>query len=218
MPDERARRLPITHLGLERAELLGLDVRRVGDDEVVGPAGQSLAHVVEHELHALCQAREGSVLAGERERVLGDVNRGHRSIRPLVRDGERDGACARADVEHSRRGHTVEQRQATLDDDLGLRPRDERAPVDLQHQPPEAPLAEDVGERLARTAPADELTADGLLVLRQRPVVLEVDVKPRQAERLGDEVLGIDARARHSLAGQELRRRRDDVADGHPCI
>ena len=47
-----------------------------------------------------------------------------------------------------------EQREAPLDDDLRLGPRHERARVGAQRQPPEAPLAEDVGERLAGAAAA----------------------------------------------------------------
>jgi hypothetical protein len=52
---------------------------------------------------------------------------------------------------------TVEEREAALDDHLGLGSRHERSAVGLQRQPPEAPLAEDIRERLSLPAPADEL-------------------------------------------------------------
>ena len=59
----------------------------------------------------------------------------------------------------------VEQLEAALDDDLRLGPRDQRALVDGERQPAEAPLAEDVRERLPRAPPPHELAAGRELVL-----------------------------------------------------
>ena len=74
----------------------------------------------------------------------------------LVCDRERDRAASRADVEDARLGEPGDRREAALDDDLRLRPRDEHARVDRQRQPPEAPLAEHVRERLAPLAAREE--------------------------------------------------------------
>ena len=79
-----------------------------------------------------------------------------RAPRMLVGDRERDRARARADVEDAWTVESREEREAALDDDLRLRPRDQRPPVDRQRQPAEAPFAEDVLERLARGAAGDE--------------------------------------------------------------
>ena len=62
--------------------------------------------------------------------------------------------------------------ERTLDDDLGLGPRDERAGVGLERQPPEAPVAEHVGERLAAAAALDERACRRSLCFGQRPVEL----------------------------------------------
>ena len=71
----------------------------------------------------------------------------------LVRDRQCDGARADTDVEHARRGLVGEQLEAALDHHFGLGPWDQHPRVDLKHEPPEPPLAQHVGERLAgRTA------------------------------------------------------------------
>ena len=74
----------------------------------------------------------------------------------LVRKRERDRARADADVEHTRLGFRSDERERTLDEDLCLRSRHEGAPVCLQRQAPEAPLAEHVRERLTSFAARDE--------------------------------------------------------------
>jgi len=50
--------------------------------------------------HAPVHAREVEVLAREGQGVHGHVHRGHPRVRHLVRDGQRDRAGARADVQH----------------------------------------------------------------------------------------------------------------------
>ena len=216
MPDERLLGLPVAHFGLKRAEIAGLDVRRVGHDEVVWPARQPLRDVVARERHAIGEpVRSAFSRASARASSETSIAE-HGRLRPLVRDGERYRTRARADVEHRGRVHTVEQREAALDDDLRLRPRDKRARVHFQHQPPKPPFAEDVRERLARAAPPHELAAGGRLLVRERAVVLEIEVESGDAERMGDEMLRVDARAGDILAREEVGRSLDDLADRHP--
>ena len=64
---------------------------------------------------------------------------------------------AGADVEHPRRLAAGDQRQRPVDQDLRLGPRDQRPPVDREHQATEPPLAEHVLEWLAPRPPAHEL-------------------------------------------------------------
>src|SRR4029077_14837137 len=80
------------------------------------------------------------------------------------------------------------------------------------------PLAEHVRERLAGAPPAHELTGRRQLRIRQRPVVLEGQIETGEAERLRDEVLAVDSRARNALAGQVRGRRLQDVADRHATV
>ena len=206
----------LPHFGLERAEIVGLDVRRVRHDEVALSARQPLGHVVTRERHAVCEPRSLRVFARKRKRVLRDVDRRHRGVRPLVSDRERDRPRARADVEDDRSFSSLDQGEAAFDDDLRFRPRDQRPRVHLQHQPPKPPLTENVGERLAGAAPAHELPAGGGLLIRQRAVELEVDVEAGESERVGDEVFGVDARAWHVFAREEVGRSFDGLRDRHP--
>src|SRR5204862_4320922 len=96
--------------------------------------------------------------------------------------------------------------EAALDDDLRLGPRDQRAPVDLQAQAAEAPLAEDVRERRAPSPPLQELARRDHLPLVERAAVLRVQRDPREPERLPEQMLRVDARAGDALPLEELRR------------
>src|SRR5581483_10160514 len=179
--DERDLRLP-AELGLEPVETR--DVRRVGDDD--GPAlGRRLRPVLLAKLDL--ETEPGGVLAGEREGVRRDVYADDVRVRPLVLQRERDRARADADVEDPRPLDPVDESEDTLDERLRLRPRHERARVGLQREPAEAPLAEDVGERLASLAAGEErLESLHLLVRAGR------ETGARRPEHVGDEPLRVD--------------------------
>ena len=82
---------------------------------------------------------------------------------------------------------------------LGFRPRHERAGVRLQRQPPEAPLPEDVGQRLS-----------GLPAPEQRLETVDLVVEPshetgaRGAEEMRDEPLRVDPRRLDARRGEPL--------------
>ena len=125
------------------------------------------------------------VLARERQRVAP-----RRRSRSRARPGRSCfSASAIAPVpvptssDRAARSIAVEQREAALDDDLGLGPRHERARIGLQRQPAEVPVAEHVRERLTRAAALHELARCCALGLGQRPVVLRVELDALQAER-----------------------------------
>ena len=69
-------------------------------------------------------------------------------------------------------------RQAALDHDLRLGPRHEDAPVDGEREPPEAPLAEDVRQRLAPLSPGNQPLERLRLRGRQLPGRLERELRP----------------------------------------
>ena len=89
---------------------------------------------------------------------------------------------------------SAEQRQAALDEHLGLGPGNERAGVAMQLQPVEAPAAEHVGERLALPAPAHELAQAVDLGRLERAVVVEVELEPRHGQDVSQQVLGVELR------------------------
>ena len=124
-----------------------------------------------------------------------------------MHERERDRAGAGADVEHLGALDTLEQREGALDEHLGLGSRHERAAVTAEGQPAEAPLAEDVGERLAAPSPLDERAAAVELRLGQRPVVLEVEVEPCEPERVREDELGVEPRRADSALRRGTRSR-----------
>ena len=161
-----------------------LDVGRVRDDQLVRAAGEAVEEVMLDQLNG----KPGSpdVLAREVERVGRDVDRGHARARMLVRDRERDRPRAGADVQHARLLEPRDVGERPLDDNLRLRPRDQRAPVDCEREPPETPLAEDVGDRLVPRAPRDELAVGVELLRAERPVEVGVELDPLSPERMGE--------------------------------
>src|SRR6185436_19578970 len=182
-------------LGLEGVVLLGRDVRRVRDNEVEGPfdAGDKIAL---DEASASVHARACEVLSGEGEGALRAVDGDDLSAGMLVRDRERDRAGADPDVEDPRLGKLGEEREAALDDDFGLRPRDERPVVHLEKEPAKTPLAEDVAERLAPETALDEL-AEPLRLEGRDGASGRGELGAGKPEHIGHENLGVDARRRH---------------------
>ena len=133
----------------------------------------------------------------------------------LVGERERHSARSGADVEDARRVVTVEQREAALDEGLGLGARDERAPVDAEREAPEAPLAEDVLERLAGRPAPDERARAVELGDRQRPVEVHVQLDALEPERVREELLGFEARPPGAPCREMVGRPPEDLSDGH---
>src|SRR5512132_20121 len=87
----------------------------------------------------------------------------------------------------------TQQLEAALDDDLRLRPRNKDALVDGQSEPPEAPLTEDVRQRLAHAPPRNELTEASELRLLERALG-DIEPCPRRPEHVREQPLRVDAR------------------------
>ena len=160
-------RLPVAHLGLERLDLLRR--RRTAGSRRRGRSGRR----ARREGRACSKRRRrGPPRRRSRARARAPPRR-RRSPSP-ARPGCSSAiasAIAPEPVPTSSTAGAVEaaqQLEAALDDDLGLGPRDEHAPVDLQRQPPEPPLAEDVRERLAAGAPRRAAPRCGRELVRRR--------------------------------------------------
>ena len=211
--DQRLSRLD-AQLGLERVELGGGDVRRVGDHEVER-ALLSCEKVTVHEPHPSVQGRAAPILLRDLERGRGDVGRDDPDIGPLVRDRERDRAGADADFEDGWRLDVPEKIEAALDDALGLRPRDQDAGIDDERQPAEAPLAEDVRERLARGSPRNERAVAVELVGRRAAAPALCSSLRRPPKDVGEQPLGVHLR-RGTLGPLERGRALgESLSNGH---
>ncbi len=133
---------------------VGGHVRRVRHDEVE-PAGevgrQRVPPVAVSQLDGrAAPAEPGEVGAGDGEGGQRGVGRDDTDVRmALGRESEGDGARAGAEIGHDGRRSLGQQPQRRLHDPLGLRPRDEHAPVDEQVELAEGPVPEHVLQRLA---------------------------------------------------------------------
>jgi hypothetical protein len=137
----------------------------------------------------------------------------------LVGDGESDRAGAHADVEHARRvAELAQDREAALDDGLGLGPWHERARVGLQRQPAEAPLAEDVGERLPQAPARQQLVQAIALVRVEHAVALDGHARPRQPERVRQQQLRVHLRRRYAGLVERPRRLAQGLGDRHAAV
>jgi len=92
------------------------------------------------------QAKPLSIGACERQGSLAEIAAAHMKIGTLVLEGKCDRATAGANVEHTR---SFGQAERDLDEQLGLRPRDQDARIDSELQMPKVTATKDVGDRLA---------------------------------------------------------------------
>ena len=100
---QRAARVVVAHLGLQRGDLGARDVGRVADDQVEPSAcRQGREAVPLQELDALGHTVPRGVLAGQRQRLGRDVQRLDLRGRALAR--QRDGQAAAAGAEVQRGG------------------------------------------------------------------------------------------------------------------
>ena len=205
-PDERVARLPLAHLRVQRGYLGRIYIRRVGDDHVplalADPRGVALEQLD-------IQAQGSGILARDVDRAGRAVDARHARSRMLGGDRQRDRARSDADVDDGR--DAVEQRQAAVDDDLRLGARHQHAPVDLQRQPTEPPLAEHVGERLAGLAAGDERP----IPLHRADLVDERQAGTRRPEHVRKQELRVDARRGDAGRLQPRRALAERVAGGH---
>ena len=143
--EQRARRLVAGDLGRQRRAFALRDVRGVGEHGVDLPhAGEQIAleerdRPVEPEPHG--------VGARDVQRVGARSVAQHLEVRPLLCERERDGAAAGPDVDDPGTLHAP--LHPDLDEQLGLRPRHEHAPVHLELEMAKAAPPGDVGDGLA---------------------------------------------------------------------
>ena len=141
----------------------------------------------------------------------------HRSFRKLGRQRERDRPRPGPDVQYGGARSAVEHQKASIDEHLGLRPRDDHTRIDVDIQAAKPPPAEDVGHRLARGPARDELPAGRELVAAERPLEAGVELHPAQMERVADQELRVEPGGRAPVALEVRGREPQDLAERpHP--
>ena len=192
---------PVGDVGGEVGDLVLGDVRRVRHHEPQ-PAAQRFRQRVEPRAGLQPhpgggRAHPGEVGAGDGQRVLAHVGGPHLGVGELTRQRQRDRARARAEVgdrERRRRAaprivraparaepHDLVDRGARHH--LGLRTRDEHAPVDHEVEPEEVPPAEHVLQRLAGGAPRRACRRGAGSPARSRPRARRPPARRRRSRR-----------------------------------
>ncbi|MEZ5988334.1 MAG: hypothetical protein R3F30_04290 [Planctomycetota bacterium] len=207
--EERGGRLEPAHGLVEQRGPRGVDVRRVGAQRVEGLARdrRPVAALAPGD-RGRAQARSvGATARGRRRDVAGDDG----EVGPLEREADRDAARAGARLEHA--GPLGQGGQRPLDEELGLGARDQDVGTDREAPAPELLPAEHVGQRLAAEQAAEAAAEQAALVRAQRPLVLEQEREPVDAEDVGEAERQGRARAAELLQARSSRRE-EDLADG----
>ena len=93
-----------------------------------------------------------------------------------------------------------------LDHRLGVGARHEHAGIDVQRQPPELVIAEQIGDRLAREAPLDQRAIAGELGLGERLIEAGIELHPRALQDVREQQLGLETRGADPRFGEALGR------------
>ncbi len=101
-----------------------------------------------------------------------------------------------------------------VDKQLGLRPRDQRPPVNAEGQCVEFLESPDIGDRLPRLAPRDGLFVGRPLTLPERRLRMCEDDGPVDAQDVGEEQLGVEQRRLGPGSAKPLRCCPDRLRDG----
>ena len=110
---------------------------------------------------------------------------------PRVRDGERDGAGTRAQVEHPRCRIDGQTRQRKFDQGFGFGPGDEHRRRHCERESMEFARAGEIGDRLAFAAACNECRERIQIRRGQRVVRVRNEPGPVTAEHMGEQYLRI---------------------------
>ncbi len=128
------------------------DIRRIADDDVEASRGNGIEPIAEHELD-IVYAQPLRIAARDIERGNARINRNHTSLRPFVRDGERDrtGTCTEIGDVHFFALWTMQQ--CDTNEQFGVFARDQHVRRDMQIERPELATSNQISDRLARRSP-----------------------------------------------------------------
>ncbi|MNZ91814.1 hypothetical protein D3C78_1108090 [compost metagenome] len=137
----------VVELGRHVGEVLGIDIGRVGDDQVEALPRQAVEAVALHGIHALLHLVTLDVEVGHLQRVERQVGEHHLRLGEGVGAGDADAAGAGAQVEDARRRALEPGREVAFDQLGDRRARHQHALVDAVRLAAEPGLAEQVGGR-----------------------------------------------------------------------
>ena len=98
-----------------------------------------------------------------------------------------------------------EKGERQVDELFGLRTRDQRALIGLQHQVAELHLADDVLERFTIAATHRQVAQALHFLVVEQAFELQVEVETLHPQPGGEEMFGFHARLLQTLAGEEFR-------------
>ncbi|OQC28743.1 MAG: hypothetical protein BWX71_00673 [Deltaproteobacteria bacterium ADurb.Bin072] len=143
---------------------------------------------------------QGGIGQGGPEGMDADIVAYAREVAPFRQDRADDRAGTNPYLENHRPPGRTDQR--LFDQDLGLGPGDEDMPVDHEPSAIEFPFPGQVGYRLALCAPPDQGREGLTFFFAQKPIPLDDEVDPPDAQAMGQEEIGIDGCGVNSFGGK----------------
>ena len=173
------------------------------------------------ECDAVREAEACGVLLCDGARRWRDVDRVGHSVRQIVQHREANRARARADVSKAQRllaSHRPQSVNGGLHEDLGVGARHEGVGGDLEGQPHEFLLAEDLRNGHAQDALFDHLSVSGELTGLQRLVEVHIEIDALLLEHVREQHFRVEARRFDALILEVLLRPLQDAADGPDLV
>jgi hypothetical protein len=145
-----------------------------------------------------------------------DVRRPHLGVGGVVSDRDGDAAAARPDIRDAERfAGFPRDRDGALDEDLGVRVRDQDGRTDLEVQAHELFVPDKVGDGLPLATPGDQRAIRCQLALIERPVELQVEVEAPDVEGVRQQELSVEARRTGTVLLEVFGGKLQDLGDGH---
>ena len=173
------------------------------------------------ERDAIREAEACGILLRDGARRRRDVDRVGHGTCQIVQHREADGPRARADVSKAQRllaRHRPQAVDGGLHEDLGVGARHESVSSDLESQPHELLLAEDLRDGHAQDALFDHLAVSGELPGLQRLVEVHVEIDALLLEHVREQHFRVEARRFDALVLEVLLRPLQDAADGPDLV
>ena len=206
----------IANLGLKRRDFGGSDVRWIGNDEIeAGGIGQRFEAIAADKFDAIEDGVFPSIVAGDIEGGLGEVQRGNMGSGAVTGDGDGKAAASGAEIENSRRTAFVGKVPGVFGELLSLGAGNQDIGSDGEFKAAEIGGAEQMLEWFAQTAAADEFTVGGEVRFGKLAFEIEVEFHPGKLQDVSEKQFGLKARRIHSFFGEEFRASLDGFEKSH---
>ena len=190
-------------------------VGKIGQQRVIRSA-QGQSQIAGEEPYPVRHPEPLRVASGHREGGVADVGRVDVGLGQVMGDRDRDAAGAGTDVREPQDSRSPEATpfHRPLHEDLGVRVGHQHVRRNHEVEGHELPVASEVSDRLTAAAAAGQLAVGRQLRFLERPVELEVEVEPADAEDVGQQHLRVKSGRFRAVRLEVPGRSPEDLEEG----